>query len=601
MVWSGVVVVGLLMASIGAVLLQLSVSSTKALQQSALDRARERLDGVESQIALSLLEVAALPWRAKYFDRDDLNTELFRLLKILKFVNRIDVFDATGMSLSSVNRGSPLVGRGTGARLAVEAMSRLQSSGRWLGNPIGQDGGQKVYPIGVCSDKECKFIFVAYVEVRALERSIRIDDIEKDTNIIVVSGDSMLVAHRNPYLALRNIDWHDVGYFAEMARNLETGEVYSTSFGSNFEGKLSIATGRLVTSGRWTLVVEQPISAAAKPIFNALWLLLLLTAIGSLLVIASSQIVARRVAKPLVELRKYVQQRAMGATDYNISGENQLGVGDDIDQLSNSVDKMSAQLQSYTTSLEQKVQEKTAQLELANRHKSEFLANMSHELRTPLNAVIGFSDVLKEQYFGELNPKQQEYIKDINESGQHLLSLINDILDLSKIEAGQMDLDLSRFSLPSVVDTAIVLVRERALRQQLQLSVEIAPGIAEVVADERKVKQVLTNLLVNAVKFSHPGGRVAVMVARDTNGVMITVKDDGPGIAPEDHAAIFEEFRQLKSSGSAKFEGTGLGLSLAKRFVELHGGRIGVASELGKGAAFTFTLPDRSLPEQSPP
>jgi len=262
---------------------------------------------------------------------------------------------------------------------------------------------------------------------------------------------------------------------------------------------------------------------------------------------------------------------------------------------------MADQLQSYTTSLEQKVSEKTAQLELANRHKSEFLANMSHELRTPLNAVIGFSDVLKEEYFGALNAKQGEYVKDINESGQHLLSLINDILDLSKIEAGHMDLDLAAFSVPMAIDNALVLVRERALRHQLQLRVQIAPEVSDIVADERKFKQILINLLTNAVKFSYPGGWVEVVAQHDTNGVMVTVKDSGMGVAAEDQAAIFEQFRQLKSDGSAKFEGTGLGLSLAKRLVELHGGRIWVESEPGKGAAFSFTLPDRVLPLAAPP
>jgi signal transduction histidine kinase len=258
-------------------------------------------------------------------------------------------------------------------------------------------------------------------------------------------------------------------------------------------------------------------------------------------------------------------------------------------------------LQSYTTSLEQKVSEKTAQLELANRHKSEFLANMSHELRTPLNAVIGFSDVLNEKYFGELNAKQQEYVKDINESGQHLLSLINDILDLSKIEAGHMDLDLALFNVPMAIDNAMVLVRERALRHQLQLRADIAPEVTDVVADQRKFKQILINLLTNAVKFSYPGGWVNVVARRDTNVTMVTVSDSGMGVAAEDQAAIFEEFRQLKSAGSAKFEGTGLGLSLAKRLVELHGGRIWVESEPGKGASFSFTMPDRDLPAATLP
>ena len=160
-----------------------------------------------------------------------------------------------------------------------------------------------------------------------------------------------------------------------------------------------------------------------------------------------------------------------------------------------------------------------------------------------------------------------------------------------------MDLELARFHLPTAIDNALVLVRERALRRQLQLKASIAADIGDVVADERKLKQILINLLTNAVKFSYPNGWVEVIVARGTNETMITVKDTGPGIAKEDQAAIFEEFHQLKPAGSAKQEGTGLGMSLARRFTELHGGRIWVESEVGAGSAFTLSLPDRVLGE----
>jgi signal transduction histidine kinase len=236
------------------------------------------------------------------------------------------------------------------------------------------------------------------------------------------------------------------------------------------------------------------------------------------------------------------------------------------------------------------------QLEAANRHKSEFLANMSHELRTPLNAVIGFSEVLKERMFGELNDKQAEYIDDILASGRHLLSLINDILDLSKVEAGRMELELGGFDLPGLLENAITLVRERASRHGVTLHLGIAEGLGEFVGDERKLKQVVLNLLSNAVKFTPEGGRVAVTAARADGTVEIAVSDTGIGIAPEDQATIFEEFRQVGGDYARKREGTGLGLTLAKRFVELHGGRIRVESDVGKGSTFTLTLPERPWP-----
>jgi signal transduction histidine kinase len=239
----------------------------------------------------------------------------------------------------------------------------------------------------------------------------------------------------------------------------------------------------------------------------------------------------------------------------------------------------------------EEIADKGRQLEAASRHKSEFLANMSHELRTPLNAVIGFSEVLLQRMFGELNAKQDEYLKDIYASGQHLLSLINDILDLSKIEAGRMELTPAPFHLPSALENAVTLVKERAARHAIVLHVDVDPRLGEVVGDERKVKQVLLNLLSNAVKFTPEGGRISLKAAGGDGVVEIAVTDTGIGIAPEDQAAIFEEFRQVGSDEIRKQEGTGLGLTLARKFVELHGGRIWVQSDVGRGSTFTFTLP----------
>jgi GAF domain-containing protein len=236
------------------------------------------------------------------------------------------------------------------------------------------------------------------------------------------------------------------------------------------------------------------------------------------------------------------------------------------------------------------IEDKSRQLEVASQHKSEFLANMSHELRTPLNAIIGFSEVLSERMFGELNEKQEEYLKDIYASGNHLLSLINDILDLSKIEAGRMELELTDFHLPQAIDNALTLVRERAGRRGIALAHTMDERLGEIRGDERKVKQVLLNLLSNALKFTPEAGRVEVRAGMVDGMAEISVTDTGVGIAPEDQRAIFEEFRQV-GTAEKKAEGTGLGLTLCRKFVELHGGKIWVKSEVGVGSTFTFSLP----------
>jgi two-component system, NtrC family, sensor kinase len=237
------------------------------------------------------------------------------------------------------------------------------------------------------------------------------------------------------------------------------------------------------------------------------------------------------------------------------------------------------------------IEDKSRQIEAANRHKSEFLANMSHELRTPLNAIIGFSEVLGERMFGELNEKQAEYTEDILSSGRHLLSLINEILDLSKVEAGRMELELTRFDLPLAIENARTFVRERATKHGITLDVSVDERLGDFVGDERKIKQILLNLLSNAVKFTPEGGRIGIKARQADGAVEISVSDTGIGISPEDQAKIFEEFRQVGTDYAHKMEGTGLGLTLAKKFVELHGGRIWVESEVGKGSTFTFTLP----------
>jgi signal transduction histidine kinase len=231
------------------------------------------------------------------------------------------------------------------------------------------------------------------------------------------------------------------------------------------------------------------------------------------------------------------------------------------------------------------------EIQAVSRHKSEFLANMSHELRTPLNAIIGFAAVLQNRLAGDLNAKQSEYVADIATSGRHLLDLVNEILDLSKVEAGRMEVEKSEFDLSATVRAAVAFVRERAASHGIEIAADVPADLGTLVADERKVRQVLLNLLSNAVKFTSDGGWIGVSARRGDGEVQVSVRDTGIGIAPEDRAAVFEEFRQVGRASDRAREGTGLGLTLAKRFVELQGGRIWLESEVGKGTTFTIALP----------
>ena len=234
------------------------------------------------------------------------------------------------------------------------------------------------------------------------------------------------------------------------------------------------------------------------------------------------------------------------------------------------------------------------EVETASQHKSDFLANMSHELRTPLNAIIGFSQVLREGMVGDVNEKQTEYLNDILSSGQHLLSLINDVLDLSKVEAGQMELQVAPFSLQDALERGVSMVREQATTEGVQVTLHKNGSLDVVSGDERRMSQVIFNLLSNAVKFTPTGGQVDISATRINGEMRVSVADSGPGIAAEDLDRIFEEFQQTEA-GARQLEGTGLGLALSKRFVEMHGGRIWCESEVGKGSTFEFTLPLRPV------
>jgi signal transduction histidine kinase len=238
------------------------------------------------------------------------------------------------------------------------------------------------------------------------------------------------------------------------------------------------------------------------------------------------------------------------------------------------------------------IEEKGRQLESASKHKSQFLANMSHELRTPLNAILGYTELILDDIYGEVGEKVRDVLTRLEKSGRHLLALINDVLDLSKIEAGQLTLALSEYSMAEVVQTVLTAVEALAAEKRLALKVTMLPDLPLGHGDERRIGQVLLNLVGNAIKFTEVG-EVRVEVRASDGAFRVAVADTGPGIAPDDQAKIFQEFQQIDSSSTRKKGGTGLGLSIAKRIVELHGGRIGVESTPGTGSTFWFTLPVR--------
>ncbi len=246
----------------------------------------------------------------------------------------------------------------------------------------------------------------------------------------------------------------------------------------------------------------------------------------------------------------------------------------------------------HNARLFREIEEKGRELEIANKHKSQFLANMSHELRTPLNAILGYTELILDNIYGDVPEKIGEVLERLGKNGRHLLGLINDVLDLSKIEAGQLNLSLNEYSMGEVVQTVFTSVEALAAEKKLELKVKVPQDLSIARGDEQRIAQVLLNLLGNAIKFTDEG-EVRVEVTASDETFLVSVADTGPGLSEADQKRIFEEFQQTDGSSTREKGGSGLGLSIAKKIVEMHGGRIGVESNVGKGSTFRFTLPVR--------
>jgi len=426
----------------------------------------------------------------------------------------------------------------------------------------------------------------ALIDLKHVAESVGALSVAGGGTAYLVDTTGTVIAHPRVEFMLRRTAVTDPEILEYATRRGPSKETRAAIDTVSLDGRQSYSSMADIGAPPWTVVIEQPADVVTAPLRRSLFVAFGILAIALMLSFLVSHWYARRLSRPILALESAATEFGQG----NFRKRVEVRTGDEIELLAGELNRMADQLQEYTTSLERKVADKTAELEAANRHKSEFVANMSHELRTPLNAVIGFSEVLKERMFGELNPKQMEYVKDIYSSGQHLLSLINDILDLAKVEAGRMELDIHEFDVRAAIANCCTLIRERAQRQKLKLESEIEDDICLWPADERKFKQVLLNLLSNAVKFTPAGGTVTVRGRVERDWLAVSVIDTGIGIAPHDRAAIFEEFRQVRT-GVAKHEGTGLGLSLSRRLIELHGGTLTLESTPGHGSTFTARFP----------
>jgi signal transduction histidine kinase len=443
-------------------------------------------------------------------------------------------------------------------------------------------------------------VIVADVDLRSVLDAIDRARIGSAGYAYAVDARGELIAHPDINLVLRHTSFAALPQVRAALTGAPADLAGVMTTGRDLNGREVLSAYRRVEPPGWWVFVEEPTSEAFAPIESAIWRTALLLVVFLFVAVVTSVLLARNLARPIESIQSAAAKIGSGALDQRI----EISSRDELGALADEFNRMTARLQASYSGLEHEVEERTRELagalteldaksrelEAASHHKSEFLANMSHELRTPLNAINGFSQVLRKQLFGAINAKQAEYLDDILASARHLLSLIDDVLDLAKVEAGQIELRIAPFSLRESLEHGVVTVRERATRERVRVSVWTDPDLDTVIGDERRIRQVVINLLSNAVKFTPHDGVVGVAATRVDGGVRVSVTDSGPGIAPEDQARIFEEFQQA-AAGKEQREGTGLGLALSRRLVELHGGQLWIDSELGKGSTFVFTLP----------
>src|SRR5579885_2561954 len=523
-----------------------------------------------------------------------------RLLRQVPAITELTYLDAAGREQLYVSQVAPTrLGSGRD-QAASPAFQQARPDQPYFGPVYFRDGSEPYMTVALAERGAGAGVTVAEVSLRFLWDVILPIQIGREGYAYVVDSQGDLIAHPDLSLVLQG---RNLAALPQVQGALAPSGAEAPVVVRNLAGREVLAAAHGVQPPGWTVFVEQPLTQALAPLYASAQRTAVLLLIGLGLSVLLGLILARKMVTPIRALQASAARIGAGALEQRI----EVHSGDELDALAEEFNRMSARLRESYASLEDKVaertqelgaalaalEEKSRQLAVASQHKSEFLANMSHELRTPLNAIIGFSDVLLEQMFGELNPKQEEYLQDILSSGHHLLALINDILDLAKVEAGRMELEPTSFLLAETLESGLTMVRERAARHGITLDLEVDPALGVIEADERKIKQVVFNLLSNAVKFTPDGGRVAVRAWLDGDWVQVAVRDTGVGIAPADQERVFEEFQRVGGPEAPTQEGTGLGLPLARKLVSLHGGRGLLESAVGQGSTVAFAIPVR--------
>jgi len=522
---------------------------------------------------------------------DQRRVDYLKLLRQVPAITEIGYLDTFGKEKLRVSRLAMDV-VGSDKDFSKEPQFTEAKTGRsWFGPVYFRKETEPYMTLAVAASRDDTGVTVADVNLKFIWDVITQIKIGKAGYAYVVDAHGRLVSHPDISRVLQQSDFSQFPQVRAALAGARSpgGTAQRAMIADNASGEpVLVATAPIASLG-WAVLVEQPRTEAFAPLYASMKQTGLLLLAGLILSLLASLALARRMVTPIQALRSGAAQIGAGRLDHRID----VRTGDELETLAEQFNRMATDLQESYSGLERKVEERTQQLEIASRHKSAFLANMSHELRTPLNAIIGYSELLAEDAAVQSNTDAVSDLHKIRGAGQHLLSLIDDVLDLSKIEAGKMQLTPADFDLRGLVDDTLVFVQPMLVRGNNRLETRFAIDGVVMHSDPVRVRQVLFNLLSNACKFTQRGV-ITVSVRRDTTAhperVLFSVRDTGEGISAENLKQLFQPFVQAKTIGRTH-DGTGLGLALCRRFCELMGGEIRVVSECGKGSEFSFWLP----------
>lgn len=539
---------------------------------------------------------------------------LGRLLVEVPAISQASYIDGAGRERARVVRDGNFVRENIlgedGQNLAFEPPFTATRGGEPYYSPVTLRGDEPRFTTSVIADTS-RGVVTVDVDLKAVREVIAKARFGRAGHVYALDARDHIIAHSDPGIDLAETDFSKLPQVQAARFSRPPAEGATPMIVTNAKGQQVLSAFSTIQPVGWTVFVEQPVEEAFAPLgaFLARTGIILFAGLG--MAGFASYHLARRLANPIQTLRTGALRLGAGDLDQRI----EINTGDELEALAGEFNHMADQLQDSYATLERRVEERTQELsealvELAaardqaldaSRAKSAFLASMSHELRTPLNAIIGFTEVLTDPDMPVDEATQSEFLQDVLAAGRHLLALINDILDLSKVEAGKMEFFPEEFDLATAIHGVEAVAKSLTERKHQRLDVEIEPGLTTVYHDPARFKQVLFNLVSNAVKFTPDGGSLRVSAARDDSGWLeVAVSDNGIGIKQEDQALIFEEFRQVDSGYGRQQLGTGLGLALVRRFVQTMGGDISVQSEVGKGSTFTFRIPLRQREFSSP-